>query len=125
MWLEQYKNTVKASTLTTQKVALRKHILPVFGKIPINKITIPYCQEQVNHWFTYYKKFNNLIMITSQVLQYAINVRLLTTNPMAGVIRPKRQIDIDQEDYSAPYYSQVQLSNFLSIAEITTTYRYV
>lgn len=117
MWLEQYKNTVKASTLTTQKVALRKHILPVFGKIPINKITIPYCQEQVNHWFTYYKKFNNLIMITSQVLQYAINVRLLTTNPMAGVIRPKRQIDIDQEDYSAPYYSQVQLSNFLSIAE--------
>ena len=117
MWLEQYKNTVKASTLTTQKVALKKHILPLFGKIPINKISIPYCQTQVNHWFTYYKKFNNLIMITTQIFQYAISVRLLTRNPMEGVIRPKRQMDIDQEDYAAPYYSQSQLNKFLTIAK--------
>lgn len=117
MWLDQYKNTVKESTLTSQKVALRKHVLPVFGKIPINKITIPYCQEQVNYWFSYYKKFNNLIMITSQIFQYAINVRMLTSNPMTGIIRPKRQIDIDQEDYAAPYYSQTQLSNFLKLVK--------
>ncbi|MGV3085081.1 site-specific integrase [Enterococcus dispar] len=117
MWLEQYKHTVKPSTLTSQKVALKKHVLPRFGKIPISKITIPYCQEQVNHWFSYYKKFNNLIMITSQVFQYAINTRMLTMNPMDGVIRPKRQMDIDQEEYSAPYYSQTQLSNFLTIVK--------
>lgn len=117
MWLEQYKNTVKASTLTTQKVALKKHILPLFGKIPINKISIPYCQTQVNHWFTYYKKFSNLITITTQIFQYAISVRLLTSNPMDGVIRPKRQMDIDQEDYAAPYYSQTQLNTFLTIAK--------
>lgn len=117
MWLEQYRHTVKPSTLTSQKVALRKHVLPLFGKIPISKITIPYCQEQVNHWFTYYKKFNNLIMITSQVFQYAINVRLLTTNPMDGIIRPKRQMDIDQEEYAAPYYSQKQLTDFLKIVK--------
>ena len=117
MWLEQYKNTVKASTLTTQKVALKKHILPLFGKIPINKISIPYCQTQVNHWFSYYKKFSNLITITTQIFQYAISVRLLTSNPMDGVIRPKRQMDIDQEDYAAPYYSQTQLNTFLTIAK--------
>lgn len=117
MWIEQYKHTVKASTLTSQKLALRKHVLPSFGKIPISKITIPYCQEQVNHWFSYYKKFNNLIMITSQVFQYAINVRLLTTNPMNGIIRPKRQMDIDQEEYAAPYYSQSQLNDFLKIVK--------
>ena len=28
-------------------------------------------------------------MITSQIFQYAISVRLLTNNPMNGVIRPK------------------------------------
>ena len=117
MWLEQYKNTVKASTLTAQKFALKKHIIPHFGKIPINKITIPYCQSKVNHWFSYYKKFNNLIMITSQIFQYAISVRLLTNNPMNGVIRPKRQMDIDQEDYAAPYYSQKQLITFLDKAK--------
>lgn len=117
MWLEQYKNTVKASTLTAQKFALKKHIIPHFGKIPINKITIPYCQSKVNHWFSYYKKFNNLIMITSQIFQYDISVRLLTNNPMNGVIRPKRQMDIDQEDYAAPYYSQKQLITFLDKAK--------
>lgn len=48
MWLEQYKNTVKASTFTVQKLALSKHVLPLFGKLPISRISIPYCQTQVN-----------------------------------------------------------------------------
>ena len=56
-------------------------------------------------------------MITSQIFQYAISVRLLTNNPMNGVIRPKRQMDIDQEDYAAPYYSQKQLITFLDKAK--------
>lgn len=117
MWLEQYKNTVKASTYTVQKVALKKHILPLFEKIPINKITIPYCQKQVNHWFSYYKKYSNLISITTSIFQYAINVRLLTTNPMAGVIRPKKQQAIDEDEYQAVYYNRLQLQEFLDIVK--------
>lgn len=117
MWLEQYKNTVKASTYTVQKLALEKHILPLFGKIPINKITIPYCQKQVNHWFSYYKKNSNLISITTSILQYAINVRLLTTNPMAGVIRPKKQQAIDEDEFQAVYYNRHQLQEFLDIVK--------
>ncbi len=120
MWLEQYKNTVKASTFTVQKMALKKHILPLFGKIQIGKITIPYCQKQVNHWFTYYKKYSNLISITASIFQYAINIRLLTTNPMDGIIRPKKQQSIDEEEFQAPYYNKEQLHEFLSIAKTTT-----
>lgn len=115
MWLEQYRHTVNPSTFTQQKLARNKHVLPLFGKIVISKITIPYCQTQVNHWFSYYKKFNNLIMIPSQIFQYAINIRLVNYNPMDGVIRPKRQAAIDDEGYKAPSYTQQQLTDFLDL----------
>ncbi|MGI6155050.1 MAG: tyrosine-type recombinase/integrase [Enterococcus lemanii] len=117
MWLEQYKNTVKASTFTVQKVALKKHILPLFGNIAISKITIPYCQKQVNHWFSYYKKYSNLISITASIFQYAISVKLILNNPMNSIVRPKRQHTIDEEEYSAPYYNKNQLHEFLLITK--------
>lgn len=117
MWLEQYKNTVKISTFTMQKIALTKHILPLFGHLSIRAITIPYCQKQVNHWFSYYKKYSNLISITTSILQYAISVRLLTSNPMTAVVRPKRQQLIDEKEFEAPYYNRYQLHDFLSVVK--------
>lgn len=117
MWLEQYKNTVKASTYTIQKVAIDKHILPLFGHIRMSKITIQFCQKQVNHWFSYYKKYSNLIGITTSVFNYAINIRLLNNNPMDGVIRPKKQQKVDEEDYIAPFYDREQLLTFLSVVK--------
>lgn len=90
-WFEQYKNTVKESTYVVQRVALNKHILPLFGERRISKISIPYCQKQVNHWFSYYKKYSNLIGMTNSIFQYAKSLRLIRRNPMEGVIRPKRQ----------------------------------
>lgn len=62
LWYEQYKNTVKESTLFVQRNAIEKHIIPKFGSLPLDKITVVYCQEQVNDWFSYYKK---IILILS------------------------------------------------------------
>lgn len=81
-WLEQYKNTVKESTYVAQRLALEKHVLPLFGHLKISKITIPYYQKQVNHWYSYYKKFSNLIGMTTSIFKYAISLHLLRSNPM-------------------------------------------
>lgn len=116
-WFEQYKNTVKPSTYVVQRVALKNHILPLFGQLRISKISIPYCQKQVNHWFSYYKKFSNLIGMTTSIFQYAISLRLIRRNPMEGVIRPKRQKSIDEEKYVAPFYSKEELLHFLQITK--------
>ncbi|WP_262407276.1 N-terminal phage integrase SAM-like domain-containing protein [Enterococcus durans] len=59
-WFEQYKNTVRESTYVSQKSAYKKHIFPFFGNLKISKISIPYCQKQVNHWYSYYKKILKL-----------------------------------------------------------------
>lgn len=116
-WFEQYKNTVKESTYVVQRVALQKHVLPLFGKLKISKISIPFCQKQVNHWYSYYKKYSNLIGMTNSIFQYAKSLRLIRKNPMDGVIRPKRQKRIDEEKYVAPFYTKDEVLHFLQIAK--------
>ncbi len=116
-WLALYKNTVKESTYVVQRVALEKHILPLFGDLRISKISIPFCQKQVNHWYSYYKKYSNLIGMTSSIFHYALNLRLIKHNPMLGIIRPKRRNGIDQERFVAPYYSKEELIDFLEIVK--------
>ncbi|EAC7081712.1 site-specific integrase [Listeria monocytogenes] len=116
-WLEQYKNTVRESTYVAQRLAYKKHIFPLFGNLKISKISIPYCQKQANHWYSYYKKYSNLIGLTSSVFKYALSLRLIRNNPMDAVIRPKRKKRIDEERYSAPYYEKEELLEFLEIAK--------
>lgn len=116
-WLEQYKNTVKESTYVVQELAIKKHILPLFGKIKVTKISVPYCQKQVNHWFSYYKKYSNLIGLTSSILQFAIPLKIIQVNPMNSIVRPKKQKKIDEEEFSAPFYSKQELIKFLNIVE--------
>ena len=116
-WFEQYKNTVRESTYVAQKLAYKKHIFPLFGNLKISRISIPYCQKQVNHWYSYYKKYSNLIGLTSSVFKYALSLRLIQSNPMDAVIRPKRKKRIDEERYSAPYYEKEELLEFLEIAK--------
>lgn len=116
-WFEQYKNTVRESTYVAQKLAYKKHILPLFGNLKISKISIPYYQKQVNHWYSYYKKYSNLIGLTSSVFKYALSLRLIRNNPMDAVIRPKRKKRIDEERYCAPYYEKEELLEFLEIAK--------
>ncbi|WP_430615849.1 hypothetical protein IGI71_002832 [Enterococcus sp. DIV1279b] len=116
-WMAQYKNTVKESTYVVQHLAMEKHILPLFGHLKISKITIPYCQKQVNHWYSYYRKYSNLIGMVSSVFKYAIGLRLIRNNPMDGVIRPKRKKKVDEQAYIAPYYTKEELLEFLEIAK--------
>lgn len=116
-WFEQYKNTVRESTYVAQRLAYKKHIFPLFGNLKISKISIPYCQKQVNYWYSYYKKYSNLIGLTSSVFKYALSLRLIRNNPMDAVIRPKRKKQIDEERYSAPYYEKEELLAFLEIAQ--------
>ncbi|MEQ6997718.1 site-specific integrase [Enterococcus casseliflavus] len=116
-WMKQYKNTVKESTYVVQRLAMEKHILPNFGELKISKITIPFCQKQVNHWYSYYSKYSNLIGLTSSIFKYAISLRLIRHNPMDGIIRPKRKKKIDEEAFVAPYYTKDELLSFLDIVK--------
>lgn len=115
-WLEQYKNTVKESTFVVQKKAIDLHILPHFGKIKLKDISIRYCQKQANNWHRYYKKYSNLIGLTTQILDYAITLKYLSDNSMKHIIKPKKKAIIDEEQFDN-YYTKEELIEFLDIVK--------
>ena len=43
LWLEQYRNTVKESTLNKTIQLFGKHILPAFGSMKLDKISVSFC----------------------------------------------------------------------------------
>lgn len=94
MWLENYKNTVKVSTLSNTKLFFRLHILPELGNLYIEKITTFKCQKIVNKWFKElpktYKVYTNL---ASNIFKFAVNNDLIAKNPMKSVIKPKLQVE--------------------------------
>lgn len=119
LWLDQYKNTVKESTFFVQQNALNLHILPVFGKLRIDKITIMYCQKQVNNWYSYYAKYSNLIGLTQRILDYAISLGLIKDNPMKKTMKPKRkkQVVASADQKEKNFYNKEELQHFLSCLE--------
>lgn len=112
MWIVHYENTVKRSTFSVQKDAIRLHVLPLFGTLKINKITIKHCQAQVDSWYNYYKKYSNLIGLTSAIFDFAFSLELVKSNPMKLIIRPKRKKQIDDVAYKSPFYDREQLEKF-------------
>lgn len=48
MWLEQQRKSVKPSTIAISVRYANNQILPAFGNLKLNKITVAYCQKIVN-----------------------------------------------------------------------------
>lgn len=90
LWLELYKGTVKASTYATTKRILKQHVLPFFKDYFVRKITVVDCQRAVNCWFNEYpKQMKKYIFYTARILEYAIKLEIIESNPMDNVIKPK------------------------------------
>lgn len=53
--------------------------------------------------------------MTSSILKYALSLRLIRSNPMDGVIRPKRKKRVDEEKFVAPYYTKEGVLVFIEI----------
>ncbi|HEM6363157.1 TPA: site-specific integrase [Streptococcus suis] len=117
-WLQQYKNTVKESTFVRQKAQAELHIIPKFGDLFVDKISLQFCQTQSNEWFERYVKYSNFMGMTKMILDYAVSLGYITDNPMKKVIRPRKQQKIDeQKSKMKNFYSKEELQKFLQCAE--------
>lgn len=115
IWLTYYESTVKESTFVTQKRVIELHILPLFKHLYVDKISVAYCQKQVNHWYdNYMVNCGNIVSLTKRILDYAINLGIIYDNPMDKVIRPKKQRVIDEKESKLQFYNKNQVQFFLS-----------
>ena len=115
LWLKNHKLEVKPQTYSQTVSELKTYLLPVFGDIRVEKITLPMVQVFVN------KIANNpnlgsvslkiILSINKRILKYAVNLQLITVNPADNIIVPKNKKNISQKK-ELKYFETNQLKQF-------------
>lgn len=117
LWLEQYRNTVKESTLNKTIQLFGKHILPAFGSMKLDKISVSFCQKKVNEWFGIHTKYTVIKNYTSSVLKFAIRMDLIKSNPMDKVTLPRRMAVVGKEEV-LKYFNKPELQRFFECSTV-------
>lgn len=112
LWIQQYRNTVKESTLQNTLTLFRSHILPRFGKMYIHKIKITHCQDAVNHWFKVLKNYRIVKSYTGLVFRHAMKLGIITSDPTALLTMPVALDRVDDEEVEN-FFSKNELLAFL------------
>lgn len=116
LWHENYKTTVKESTLYTRKSVIKKTLKELKTK-ELKNITPYYLQKYINNLSKKYKKgtIRNIKAIINQVFTYAIKMEITEKNPTTAVTIPKdKDKIINDEDL---YYTKEELKQLLKILE--------
>ncbi|MGX6979130.1 tyrosine-type recombinase/integrase [Vagococcus elongatus] len=120
-WLLQHRKSVKPSTVATNRRFIEGHVIPKFGKLKLDKITVAYCQKCVNEWHDKYKQYHYIRRATAQVMSYGVSMELMDSNPMKKTILPRRK----EQEKKPNFYNKDQLKDFLQFVETLDNYRYL
>ena len=111
LWLDQYKNTVKESTLNKTIKLFENHILPIYGNMFMDKITVTHCQKAINEWYKSLKLYKMINNYASTIFKYAISLGITSDNPVTRVTIPVKK-DTVMEDIALNFYSKEELQLF-------------
>ena len=122
-WLSLHKETVKPSTLVRENSYITNHIKPYFKNMYVDKITLRQCQNFTNKAFAAAPAaYTQIIGIVKSILDYALRLGMIESNPMLYVIKPKKQASIS--DKHDNYYNKDELKKFLDVAKDTSLKKY-
>lgn len=110
VWMKQYQNTVKQSTLSQTKLYFRLHILPKFERLRLTEVSFEYCQDTVNEWSESRSLFKAYASYSSRIFEYAKMKKWIKENPFEHVVYPKFE---KIEDEKPKFYTRSQLHDFL------------
>ena len=117
LWYEGYQHTIKESTLLVNQHIFNL-LLDKLENMQLKKLTLPYCQKIINN----YSKVFSLAVLKkikiygSMILDYAVKMKVIYSNPMKDVLLPKKKDDITSDDKDK-YYSKEELKQFLELVE--------
>lgn len=118
-WFKSYQGTVEATTAARTADLFRIHILPVFGKQQIRKISPMDCQNFITEKGKTFKNIKQIKSYTSKIFEFAIRMKLLKHNPMDGIIMPKRKTKPSEN-----FWSVQELQEFLDILLQEESYKH-
>ena len=115
-WNNYYRTTVKASTHNTQMIEMNVHVLPFFGHLQVDKITIALCQQFVTEQHAKLINYHNSVNLASSVLDYAKRMKYIKENPMTDVLKPKRRKGKQRKN---EYWDRDELNHFFKCLDVT------
>lgn len=118
LWWDGYKETLAPNSLQSIEGFIRNHLLPPFGDYKLDKLTRPVIQTQVNKWANKankgekgaFKDYKYLANINKMILQYAVTMDLLETNPARDIVVPRLK---KQGKKEIKHYTNQQVKQFL------------
>lgn len=115
-WLMQrYKPTVADSTyLATNDMFFKLHILPLVGQYKLDKIDKRIMDAVVDEWQDSLSphRFKLVVNYTSKVFDYAVELELMTLNPLTKVHIPKKKKSTPKR--TTQFYDKQELNDFLT-----------
>ncbi|MFR0703054.1 tyrosine-type recombinase/integrase [Enterococcus sp.] len=122
LWYEEYKTTVKASTLLKTERVFKNHILPAFGNKPIQDIKPMDAQNQMNIWHKKLVRASMVMNYAGLVFDYAIRMQLINMNPTKVIKKPVRKESV-REDKDMNFYDKDELKKFMAALENNNNFR--
>ena len=122
LWYEEYKSTVKASTLLKTERVFKNHILPAFGNKPIQDIKPMDAQNQMNIWHKKLVRASMVMNYAGLVFDYAIRMQLINMNPTKVIKKPVRKESV-REDKDMNFYDKDELKKFMAALENNNNFR--
>ncbi|MGM0111066.1 tyrosine-type recombinase/integrase [Enterococcus sp. DIV0187] len=90
LWLETYRTTVKEVTFIKTEIKFKKWILPHYGSLFIDKVTVKNAQKILNQWAKDTDQYRVLHSTAKRIFAYAVHLGLIQFNPLEHVMMPKR-----------------------------------
>lgn len=119
-WVKQQRTKVKPSTMIMDKNVAEKHILPFLGSYKLSAIRVIDCQNLVNEWYEKgYKSYKLYRTLTGQILRYGEAMELISSNPMAKTLLPRKK----EEKEKLKYYTKEQLEHFFDCLKDNGDYK--
>lgn len=122
LWYEEYKTTVKTSTLLKTERVFKNHILPAFGNKPIQDIKPMDAQNQMNIWHKKLVRASMVMNYAGLVFDYAIRMQLINMNPTKVIKKPVRKESV-REDKDMNFYDKDELKKFMAALENNNNFR--
>lgn len=123
-WFETNSPSFKPSTRKAVRLKF-KRILAAFGKLKIREINRAYCQEVINKWAKELKATDNFKMYANQIFNYALSMDIILTNPMTGVIIPKKNEEfiVNENEDKRNYWDKTEIKKFIEVVKTECTLR--
>lgn len=116
LWLETYRTTVIEATFIKNEIKFRKWILPHYGSLFIDKVTVKKAQKILNQWAKDTAQYMVLLRDTKCIFAYAVHLGFIQFNPLEHVMKPKRSTKKQSSDV-VKVYNKEQIKTLFSYLE--------